>query len=152
MSEGALDKDTERRPRVVGSFVEPDEMTLPLFVAIGRAVVAAAALENALQLEPARLLYVKHAAAGELPSSSLALELFRFDRLSAGQLLGKLQELGVPADLYERIDAAVSRRNDLVHRTFEDAELVRATSRTESLEPIIERSPRARLRRVSSRA
>jgi hypothetical protein len=50
------------QPHAVGSFIEPDEEGAPLSVAIGLAVVAAAALEWSLRLHAACLLYAKHAA------------------------------------------------------------------------------------------
>jgi hypothetical protein len=44
-----------RRPRVTGWFVEPDERAVPLLLAIGNVVWAAAGLEKSLLLELTRL-------------------------------------------------------------------------------------------------
>jgi hypothetical protein len=62
MRERPTDLAGDPRPRVTGSFVEPDETARPLLMAIGRALFAAAGLEKTLQLEIARLPCVRHAA------------------------------------------------------------------------------------------
>jgi hypothetical protein len=112
-----MEYSPESRPRVQGSFVDPDEDGLGLLVAIGRAVVAAAGLEKALQLELARALYDGHAIE---PNPTLGADLTQSDNLTAGQLLRKLRDLDLPADLDSRIGDAIERRNRLVHHTFED--------------------------------
>jgi hypothetical protein len=56
----------------------------------------------------------------------LPKELSKLDKLTSGGLLEKLRKLGLPEELDKRIADAVDRRNDLVHRTFEDPELARA--------------------------
>jgi hypothetical protein len=145
MSEKGGTPKSEQRPRVTGFFVEPDEEGIPLSMAIGRAVVGAAALESALRLEAARLLHLKHAAREDASDSTLLKELAGLDELTAGGLLRKLKELGMPADLKPRIKDAIDRRNDLVHRTFEDPELARAITKKESVEAVVQRIERLAL-------
>jgi hypothetical protein len=113
----------DERPRVTASFVEPDEVSTSLLIAIGRAIVAAAGLEKALQVELAGILYERHTVA---PNPELGVELARSDNLTAGQLLARLRDLDLPADLDARVADAIDRRNQLVHHTLEDPELAKA--------------------------
>jgi hypothetical protein len=145
MRERPAEEDDDPRPRVTGFFVEPDEAGTPLAIAIGRAVVAAAALEKTLQLELARLLYIEHAGSGTEPDSTLAHDLSRLDNFTAGRLLKELRRLGLPTDLDKRIGDAVRRRNDVVHRTFEDPELARATTGRGNVDLVVDRIERLAL-------
>jgi hypothetical protein len=139
MRERPPDPAGDPRPRATGSFVEPDETAGPLLMAIGRAVFAAAGLEKTLQLEIARLLSVRHAAEDATPSPTLGQELSRLENLTAGQLLRELRDLNLPADLDKRISDAIERRNQLVHRTFEDPELAKAASSDEHMDAVVKR-------------
>lgn len=115
-----------------------------LSVAIGRAVVGAAALEGALRLEIARLLHAQE-TVGRVDQSSLPDELWKLDRETGGTLLGRLRKLGLPVDLYDRILSAVERRNQIVHRPFDDPELARAIAGTGNVEDVAKRIERLAL-------
>jgi hypothetical protein len=111
------------RTRVTAYFDESDNGELmPLFVAVGRAVLAAAGLEQALRLEIVRLLVERKSATGiaEYP------ELATIEGLTGGQLVRELRALGLDPDLDERFGAAINRRNELVHNLIEDPQVVRA--------------------------
>lgn len=144
-SEDSLPPGADPRPRVTGTFVEPDDEGSRLFVAIGRAVVGAGALEAALRVEAARLLYTRFATNNPPSSSTLGKALRKLDTLTAGGLLNVLRGLGVPEDLERRIKDAIHRRNELVHHTFEDPELARAISHEGSIDAVIERIDRLAL-------
>jgi hypothetical protein len=137
-SENSVPAEADPRPRVTGTFVEPDEEGAHLFLAIGRAVVGASALEAALRVEAARLLYTS-AVTDPAGASTLGQELRQLDKLPAGGLRTVLQRLGVPEDLDQRIKDAIDRRNDLVHRPFEDPELARALNDAGNMDTVIER-------------
>jgi hypothetical protein len=143
MSENTEQHASNPRPRVTGYFVEDPE-GLPLSVAIGRAVVGAGSLEAALRLEAARLLHAQ-LAAGVDPDSTLPNELSKLDKLTSGGLLEKLRKLGLPGELDKRIADAVGRRNDLVHRTFEDPELARAIGGEGDIDAVVKRIERLAL-------
>lgn len=144
MSEDPEHQDADPRPRVAGYFVD-DPDGIPLLVAIGRAVVGAGSLEAALRLEAARLVVAQQAGSGASPDSTLPRELSRLDKLTAGGLLGMLRKLGLPEKLDKRIADAVDRRNDLVHRTFEDPELARAIGGDGDLNAVVRRIERLAL-------
>lgn len=144
-SRDSLPAEADPRPRVSGTFVEPDEEGSRLFVAIGRAVVGAGALEAALRVEAARLLYTRYATGNPTSGSTLGQELRRLDKLPAGGLFNVLQNLGVPKDLDRRIKDAIDRRNELVHHTFEDPELARAINDAGNIDTVIERIDRLAL-------
>jgi len=57
---------------------------------------------------------------------TLGQRVEEIETLTAGQLLRRLREQGLPEDLEQRIDDVISRRNRLVHRLFEDPPLVGA--------------------------
>jgi hypothetical protein len=131
---------SEHRPRVTGYFLEPDEESRPLLVAIGRAVMGAAALEKVLLLEIAR---VRAESEGLTPE--LGDELSRLEGLSAGVLHKTLRALELPDDLDARIADAIKRRNQLVHHPMEDPDLVRAATAGEDVAPVVERIDRLAL-------
>jgi len=138
-SENSVPAEADPRPPVTGMFVEPDEEGARLFLAIGRAVVGAGALEAALRVEAARLLYTRAVTDNPAGASTLGQELRQLDKLPAGGLRTVLQSLGVPEDLDQRIKDAIDRRNDLVHRAFEDPELARAINDAGNIDTVIER-------------
>ena len=94
--------------------------------AVGHVVIAVASLEKALQLEVSRLLMARAATDAARFETSLANDLTALDNMTAGRLLSRLRDLGVPDELDQRIGAVIDRRNDLIHHTFEDATLVAA--------------------------
>jgi len=124
----ARDESGEARPSVAAYFADLDKHATPFLTALGQVVVAAAALENNLQLELARLLKEEEP---EIGSEKLDKRLAELRTLTAGKLLGRLRERGLPEDLQRRIDDAVDRRNQLVHHLYEDPVLLRAVMRNE---------------------
>jgi TDG/mug DNA glycosylase family protein len=120
----------DARPSVAAYFADLDEAAVPFLAALGQVVVAAAALEGNLRLELARLLFA--ARPRQEPVETLGEQIAELEALTAGQLLGRLRERGLPEDLERRIDSAISRRNRLVHHLFEDPQLVKATAGTEA--------------------
>lgn len=144
MSDNPEQQDSDPRPRVAGYFMEDPE-GIPLSVAIGRAVVGAGSLEAALRLEAARLLHAQLAASGVGLDSTLPKELSKLDKLTSGGLLEKLRKLGLLEELDKRIADSVGRRNDLVHRTFEDPELARAIGGEGDIDAVVKRIERLAL-------
>jgi len=120
VSEGQDQPAPDPRPRITASLVESDESSSALLLAMGRAIIAAAGLERAMQLELAGLLLKGHVVT---PNPKLERELTDSDALTAGQLLGRLRNLDLPDELEIRIADAIRRRNNLVHHTFEDPDL-----------------------------
>jgi uncharacterized protein YidB (DUF937 family) len=139
MSESTPDEISEPRPRVTGHLVEPDELATPLLVAVGRVVFAVAALEKSLQLELGRLLLVREAGEPHDSNSWMSEQLAALENMTAGRLLNHLRKLGLSADLDRRISAVIERRNQLVHLTYEDADLVKAFSGGEDLDRMVGR-------------
>jgi hypothetical protein len=126
----------EPRPRVTGWFVEPDEKAVPLLHAMGLVIWAAQALEKSLLLELARLRAERD---GQFPPEP---ELSKLEYLTAGPLLDQLRKLDLPGDLAERISDAIDRRNQLMHRAFEDPEMVAAIARGKGLDTVVSRVER----------
>ena len=126
MAEG--DKGDEARPSVAAYFTELDERSNPLLIALGHVVVAAAGLEGSLRLELARLHLAAEAEQGAHGSETLGKQVAALENLTAGQLLRRLREQGLPQNLEGRIAGAVSRRNRLVHHLFEDPKLAGAVA------------------------
>jgi len=120
VSDGQDKPGADPRPRVTVSLVESDESSTALLLAMGRAIIAAAGLERALQLELACLLLEGHVVT---PNPKLESELADSDTLTARQLLGRLRNVDLPEELDVRIAEAIRRRNDLVHHTFGDPDL-----------------------------
>jgi hypothetical protein len=135
----------EPRPRTTGYFVEPDERSTPLLIALGHLVWGAAGLEKTLQLELARLHFERAVSAENPESYGLEKELAGLERLTGGQVRIKLSAFGLPADLDARISDAIDRRNALVHRPMEDVELVRAITSGEGMDVVVERVQRLAL-------
>lgn len=127
----------DARPSVAAYFADLDAAAIPLFTVLGQVVVAAAALESNLQLELARLLVAARARQGPAEDDPLAEQLAELKKLTAGQLLGRLRERGLPESLEQRIDGAIARRNRLVHHFFEDPQLIKATAGTEASADVI---------------
>lgn len=124
MAQGKESDDA--RPSVAAYFAEPDEPAIPLLTALGQVIVAVAALEGNLRLELARLLFAAHAGQEVTGDKALGKQVAELETLTAGRLLGRLREQGLPEDLERRIDDVISRRNRLVHHLFEDPQLVKA--------------------------
>lgn len=122
----------EARPSVAAYFAELDEAAIPFFTALGQVIVAAAALEGNLRLELTRLLFAAQDGQEVARGKTLSEQVAELETLTAGQLLRRLREQGLPEDLERRIDDAVSRRNRLVHHLFEDPQLVKAIAGTET--------------------
>lgn len=128
------DNPAEVRPSVAAYLAESDEHGNRFMLALGRAVLGAAALENALRLESAHLLLATQAGRDAIDGKELGVQMAELETLTAGQLLRRLRERGLPQDLERRIDDAVSRRNRLVHHLFEDPRLIRAATQPEAEE------------------
>jgi len=126
------EKSSDARPSVAAYFADLDEAAVPFFTALGQVVVAAAALERNLQLELARLLLADLPRQGLVADETLGEQLAELEGLTAGRLLGRLRERGLPEDLERRIDSAITRRNRLVHHLFEDPQLVEAMADPEA--------------------
>lgn len=138
---------SEEHPRVraSGRFVEADEGSTPLLIALGHLVLGAAALEKSLHLELSRV-HVERARSAEDPESyGLEEELAAVERSTSSQARKALRELGLPSDLDARILDAVRRRNALLHRLMEDAELVKAVATGEGMDAVVERVNRLAL-------
>lgn len=136
---------SETRPRVTAYFAEPDDKAAPLLQAIGQAVFAVASLENNLRLEIAHLLMAQNLAAGIDPNQGLDSKLASIHNKPGGWLLQELRDLELPADLVERIDDVIHRRNQLVHHLLEDPEFVKAVTSNEGTSVVVERIERLAL-------
>ncbi|MGP0101216.1 MAG: hypothetical protein ACLPUT_06310 [Solirubrobacteraceae bacterium] len=111
--------------------------------ALGRAIVSAASLESALKLQLGAFTDEATAANSDVAHSpamgGYQAQRDRLNRLTAGQLLGELRGRGFPPELLERVDDAIKRRNQLVHRILQDDEIVRAVSEGNGLDQVIAR-------------
>jgi double-stranded uracil-DNA glycosylase len=133
----AEDESGEVRPSAAAYLAETDEHGNRFLVMLGRTVLGAAALEFNLRLELARLLIAARAGGEAADDVGLGEQLGELSTLTAGWLRSRLRERGLPPDLDRRIDAAVSRRNRLVHHLFEDPRLVRATAGEEAADEAV---------------
>jgi hypothetical protein len=107
-------------PNFDDSELDPvDERAVPLVIAIGRLVLAAAALEKVLLVD----IIVRDFHLGGQWREELVRELDELERHPAGKLLGRLRELGISADVAERIDHVIRRRNRVVHHLMEDVKV-----------------------------
>jgi len=118
---------------------------MPLLIAIGRAVISAAALEAVLRLEAARLLLAEHRADDAAAGAPLSRELSRLDGLTAPGLLKRLTRLDLPGDLDRAVRDVLGRRDDMVHRAFLDTELTGAVTKQESVDAVVKRIDRLAL-------
>lgn len=144
MSQDATGHPRHSRPRVTGSFVEANDPGIPVLIAIGRAVAAAAGLEMNLRLEATRLLLVT--GAGDTDGDGgLREELARLEELTAGQLLKRMRDLDLPEDLDKRIASAIERRNALVHHTFDDPDVAKAVGGSGDMTEVVNRINRLAL-------
>lgn len=139
VTEQRAQEDEDPRPRVTGWFVDPEDIAVPLLVAIGRFVFTAAGLEKALQLELVRLLWVSLGSNTDEPNILFAKETASLQRLSAGALLARLRACTLSTELHDRVDDAIKRRNALVHHAFEDQELMTAATGGGPPDAVIER-------------
>jgi hypothetical protein len=103
---------SDARPRVTAYFEEPDRdgEAVPLYLAVGRALLAVAGLEKMMLLEIAQLLVERNPDASIAQNRKLAWELSRLECLTGGQLLRELRNLDLSPDLDERIGDAIDRR------------------------------------------
>jgi hypothetical protein len=138
-------EEEQPRPRASGWFEPTDEATAPLMVALGRLVWGAAVLEKTLHLELARVHYEQAQASEDPAGYGLAAILVATEQLTGGQARSQLEVLGLPADLNARIRDAIERRNAVLHRPLEDADLARAVGTGEGLETVVERIERLAL-------
>jgi len=109
----------------------PDEWGDPIALAIGRAVVAAAALEKVLLGEIAR----RHVERGDAPALSDAMAAL--ERATGGRLLLTLEKQGIDAHLAVRISDVVEARNRVVHRLLEDLQVAAAVMTGAGLDVVI---------------
>jgi hypothetical protein len=143
--EVVTDEEEQRRPRASGWFEPADETVAPLMVAFGRLVWGAAVLEKTLHLELARVHYERAEASGDPAGYRLSDILVATEQLTGGQARSQLEVLGLPADLNTRIRDAIGRRNALLHRPLEDADLAKAVGTGEGIEAVVERIERLAL-------
>lgn len=108
-------------------------------------MLGAAVLEKALQMELIRVHYERAHASDDPEEYGLGKVLKETERLTSGQAQSQLDVLGIPEDLNARIRSAVARRNALLHRPFEDADLARAIGTGEGLDEVVERIDRLAL-------
>jgi TDG/mug DNA glycosylase family protein len=120
----------EARPLIAAYFADPDEAATLFLTALGQAIVAAAALEGNLRLELTRLLFAAQTGQEASGGKTLGEQVAELENLTAGRLLSRLRERGLPDELERRISDAISRRNRMVHRLFEDPQLVKAMAGT----------------------
>lgn len=117
-------------PKITAYLIEPDAGSEPLLRAIGQLVTAGAGLEHALLLAIA--LVESERGDGDVTSALKKLEWAH-----AGRLLGYLRKLDVPQDLVCRIDDVIGRRNEIIHRLYENTEMVRVICSGEGVEQAV---------------
>jgi hypothetical protein len=98
-----------------------DEEFALLAQSIGRAVMGAAALEKVLLVD-----IVNRMAQREEQREELDRELRELERRPGGKLLEKLRQLGLNTEMAARIQAAIVRRNRLIHHYMEEPEVMAA--------------------------
>jgi hypothetical protein len=98
-----------------------DEEFALLAQSIGRAVMDAAALEKVLLVD-----IVNRMAQREEQREELDRELRELERRPGGKLLEKLRQLGLNTEMAARIQAAIVRRNRLIHHYMEEPEVMAA--------------------------
>jgi hypothetical protein len=111
----------------------PDEYGTPVALAIGHAVIAAAALEKVQLGEIGR----RQLEADGQPTQSLTRTLTELESQPAGRLLRKLREQGMADDLAERIDNVLTRRNRMVHGMIEDLAVATALVTGDGIEEVL---------------
>lgn len=122
------------RQSITGYWIEPDEKTSPLLVALGQLLISATGLEKGLLIEIARLR-----AEDEGLSEELGRELSRLERLPAGALRDELRKFELPDDLNVRIADAIDGRNHVVHHLMEDPDMIRVVTAGEGVDEMVER-------------
>lgn len=98
-----------------------DEEFALLAQSIGRAVMGAAALEKVLLVD-----IVNRMAQREEEREGLERELRELERRPGGKLLEKLRQLGLNTEMAARVQAAIARRNRLIHHYMEEPEVMAA--------------------------
>jgi hypothetical protein len=81
--------------------------------------LSAAALENVLLVDVFQYLVSEHLERGGI-RQELERELAALEGRSAGRLLDRLREFGIPADLADRILDVIQRRNAVIHHLMRD--------------------------------
>jgi hypothetical protein len=111
----------------------PAEYEMAVALAIGQAVIAAGALEKVLLGEIGRRQLETEAQ----PTESLTRLLTDLESQPAGRLLAKLRKQGMAADLAERIDGVLTRRNRMVHGMVEDVAVATALVTGDGIEEVL---------------
>jgi hypothetical protein len=110
-----------------------DERAVPLVLAVGRLALGAAALEKVLLVD---IVMRDFHLAGRW-RDELMQELSELQGRSAGKLLGRLRELGISADVAERVDKVIRARNRVVHHLMEDVKVARAMQTGDGMEEVV---------------
>jgi double-stranded uracil-DNA glycosylase len=139
------EKASEPRPSVAAYFAELEEQAIPFLAGLGQVVVAAAALESNLRLELACCIAAAETGQESTGGKALGEQVAKIETLTAGQLLRRLSEKGLPEELERRIDDVISRRNRLIHHLFEDPRLVNSVVQTEAADDAVEQLQRLAL-------
>jgi hypothetical protein len=108
------------------------ERAVPLLLAIGRLVLAAAALEKVLLVDIVTREFRRPGAWRE----EFVQELSDLQGRPAGKLLERLRGLGIPPELAERIGNVIPKRNRVVHHLMEDRAVNAALVSGEGIEQI----------------
>ena len=117
----------ETQAGLFSSFLAAEPPFKRVLLAMGHTVTAAATLEKTLGIMIAHRLVDQH----EGSKAELADLLMANQKRTAGRLLNLLKGYGISADLAERIDDVVKRRNLLVHPPLEDPQILAALTRGE---------------------
>ncbi len=124
----------ERDPTIDDSELDPvDERWVPLVLAIGQLVLGAAALEKVLLVD----IIMRDLHHSGRWRDEFVHELSELEGHSAGRLLGRLRELGIPDDLAERVSNVIRQRNRVVHHLLEEKEVAVAMQTGEGMEKIV---------------
>jgi hypothetical protein len=121
-------------PTIDDSELDPiDERAVPLVLAVGRLVLGAAALEKVLLVD----IITRHFHLDGGWRDEFMAELDDLEKRPAGKLLGRLRDLGIPADLAERIGHVIRRRNQVVHHLMEDVKVTIALQIGDGMEDAV---------------
>jgi hypothetical protein len=110
-----------------------DERAVPLVLAIGRLVLGAAALEKVLLVD---IVMRDFQRAGKW-RDEFVQELSELEGRSAGKLLGRLRDLGIPANLADHVDKVIRQRNRVVHHLMEDVKVAKAMQTGDGMEEVV---------------
>ena len=98
-----------------------DAHVAPIILALGRAVLGAAALEKILLLDIAQR-YISDAGF----TAELGAELATLESRPAGALLATLRGLGLTHEVAQEVATVIAQRNIAVHHLMEDADVIAA--------------------------